>query len=476
MHSHLVNTPLLLGLLVLPQLGAPSLASASPATEVASAFQKGEHFTLHSSVGYRFSSRSSVIKREFVGFPGTEMDAAVPLVRDLLFSGSTHELLPKLELGVFHNLWISAALPIVLHSSNTLSFDQRNSPCVFPGSPNPTCINAENSTTIADGLLPQTGFDARDPNGPGFTDPNDSTIFRGTDRRGTTQIHLGIGVAPMSQAGDDTKPTWKIGGEFRLPIGTTKKFDRLDPDSATGASEGVTHLRLWTSVAKNVGWAEPHFELWWQAPLTTKNNAPLAPLDQSFGVSSESPQQHAGTTFGVEATVWENPEEELRVGVDLSTTLNAYFEGRGYSDMWEVFAYAGTATEPDAPLILDAEPTVDGVQRKSHPGVSNIENYMTVDTHLQVTADVGKRVRFAAGFGLQYEQSHLISFANAGTDLPTCQGGTTTGCEADSNEVVNPGSAEVNPLHAPTIDSVGHRYRVAEGQTLLFTLSARFLF
>tara|TARA_R110002096_G_scaffold44526_13_gene120477 strand:+ start:49151 stop:50608 length:1458 start_codon:yes stop_codon:yes gene_type:complete len=472
------NLRLLLGLVAGAVIGtalAPQ-AFASPAVEVASAFKGNDHFNLHTSISYGFSSRSSVIKREFVGFPGTSMDAPVPIVRDLVFSGSQHRVIPRLELGVFHNLWFSAALPIVVHSSNSLSFDQSASPCVFPGGGTPTCINAENSSTVQDGLLPETGYDARDPSGQGFTNPDAAMIFRGTNRRGTEQLQLGLGVAPMSQADDDTKPTWKLGGEVRLPLGKTKKFNRFNPDEANGVSDGVTSVRLWTSVAKHLGWAEPHFEFWWQAPITVKSGAPLAPLDRGFGVTSESPQQQAGTTFGVEATVWENPEDDLRVGIDLSTTLTSYFEGRGYSDMWEVFAYAGTATEADAPLVLDEEPTVSGVQSKSHPGVSNIENFMTVDTQLSVTADVGETVRFSAGFGLQYEQSHLISFANAGTDLPTCGGSVTSNCEAANNNVVDPGSAEVNPLHAPTIDLAGHRYRVADGQTLLFTLNARFLF
>ena len=75
-----------------------------------------------------------------------------------------------------------------------------------------------------------------------------------------------------------------------------------------------------------------------------------------------------------------------------------YLKGKNmderYSDMWEVFQYAGYATENNAPLVLDREPTVSGVQGKSHPGVSNIENFMTLDTVLQVTADAGEKIRF----------------------------------------------------------------------------------
>jgi len=46
--------------------------------------------------------------------------------------------------------------------------------------------------------------------------------------------------------------------------------------------------------------------------------------------------------------------------------------------------------------------------------------------------------------------------------MPGCVFGTgavTTHCETDDNDLVNPGTAEVNPLHNQKIDLVGHRYR-----------------
>ena len=46
---------------------------------------------------------------------------------------------------------------------------------------------------------------------------------------------------------------------------------------------------------------------------------------------------------------------------------------------------------------------------------------------------------------------------DAGIDLPTCNG-STTDCETDTNDVVNPSTREVNPLSVSTIDLVGHRY------------------
>jgi hypothetical protein len=101
---------------------------------------------------------------------------------------------------------------------------------------------------------------------------------------------------------------------------------------------------------------------------------------------------------------------------------------------------------------------------------------MTLDTLLSVTADAGEKIRFSAGVGFQFEQGHLISFADAGEDLPTCATGQSGACETDNNDLVNAGTAEVNPLHVPLIDLAGHRYEVAEGKSLLFSVNARILF
>ena len=227
-------------------------ASASPFGETASAFDEGDGFDLHLSLDYELSIRRAAVKREYAGFDGTGPDDPMPIVKDLLFSGSRHTLVPRAELGIFTDLSLSLAMPIVLGDTRKLEFDQRSTPCVFPGAGVPTCINAANSSTVVDGLLPATGFDANDPTGPGFTDASDPTIFRGPTRRGLDQLHLGLTWAPMNQLRDDTKPTWKLGAEIRLPIGKTMRFDRDDPNSKTGVGSGLYEVQLWTSMAKRL--------------------------------------------------------------------------------------------------------------------------------------------------------------------------------------------------------------------------------
>lgn len=428
---------------------AGSLASrpalASPESEVTSAFDKGDNIDVHLSLQYRVRYRHGAAKRELAGLAGTDPDGPVPVVKDLVFTHVRHLLVPRLEVGVFHNVSITAALPVVLSDTRRLDFDQRADPCVYPGgSATPTCVNADNSTTIADGLLPQTGFDADNPSA-GF-DPDQATIFRGPTRRGLDQLNLGLTWAPMDQAHDPTKPTWKIGAEMRLSVGKVMRFDRADPSSSTGVSRGVHEVRLWTSMDRRLGWAEPFFEAWYMATVGVRSGAPLEDPSPHFGARQTGPQQTAGGRFGFDAIAWEAPGDH-RLDLRMAGRLDAFFDGRGYSDLWELFAYAGDA-QASGPLTLDADPTVTGVQAVSHPGVSNIENFLRLGGQAGIDAHLGPRVRLDLGMTLTWEQPHLISFAEAGVD------------GSDSDDVVDAGTREVNPLYAPLIDQVGHRYKV----------------
>jgi hypothetical protein len=63
-----------------------------------------------------------------------------------------------------------------------------------------------------------------------------------------------------------------------------------------------------------------------------------------------------------------------------------------------------------------------------------------------------------------WKTDHAISFADAGVD------------RADDGDLVNPGTDEVNPLHAPLIDLVGHRYRSVDGFDIVLGVTGQVLF
>ncbi len=451
-------------------LAASSTAYAGPYSEVASAFDPDDGFDLHLTLDYRLDIRRSAIFREDVGRPGTGPNDAVPVIRDLIFAGNRHTMIPRLELGLFRDVSFAIALPLVLSDSRTLELDQRDTPCDFDGA-DATCVNRANSSTFLDGILTGTGFDGQN-DGAGF-DPDDPTVFRSPTRKGLDQVHLGLSWAPMNQARDDTKPTWKLGIEGRLPVGKVARIDAADLGGSTGVGRGVTEIRLWTSMARRLGWAEPYVEAWWMAPVSVKDNSLFQ--DPGFGARSTLPQQEAGVRFGFEGYAVDQGDDGARLALELGARVVGHFEGRNYTEMWEVFALAGNASGT-GPMILDSDPTIDAVQAIDHPGITNVENYIEVGGRMAARIAVGQKFRLAAGLDLTAENEHVITFTDAGIDLPECSGAANAGCEIIDDELVTPSTNEVNPLHVPATDLIGHRYRSAGVLNYVVGVNAQFLF
>jgi hypothetical protein len=435
---------------VLTLLGLSGSALANPASIVPGGqdpdtpdggyAQKG--VDVLAELDYSYELSSSTVVRERVD-PGADPLGGTRTVRDLTFKQFRHVLTPRLQVGIFRDTFVYAALPIVIQQARELRFIDNS--------------NRAGSSTVLDGLLPEQGFDSRDPGTP---TPGD-LAFRGVNRRGLDQVHLGLGTAFMNQLKDPTKPTWKIGAELRLAVGPIMKLDPMAPASNQGVSRGVQELRLWTSFARKLGWAEPWFELFWLTPVAAKSDSLFQ--DPGFGSTNTQHSQQGGVAFGLELYALDNKPDETRISLDLGSKMTAHFEGRQYTEMWEVFALAGDSRGV-GPLVLDADPIRPDVQPLSHPGVSNIENYLELTGRFALRAQIGPHVRFAVMADLVWKTDHVISFADAGTDGD------------DDNDLVNPGTAEVNPLHSQTIDLVGRRYRSEDGFDIVVGVQGQVLF
>jgi hypothetical protein len=432
-----------------------STARANPDSIVPSAADPGNPIDLHLRLDYEYQIDRADIYREQVGAIGLDPNDGIPKSKDLTFHQYRHVLTPRAELGVYHDTWLSVALPIIIAQARELELQSG--------------VDRADSSTLGDGLLPMAGFDARDPS----TAPPGNLIFRGVSRSGLDQVHLALTAAPMSQKRDDTKPTWKLGAELRLSVGKIMKFDPMSPGSETGVSRGVHEVRVFTSVDRKFDRTEGWFELFWQVPIASKSGSLYR--DPGFGATNVTAPQQAGFSAGAEVYALDDKQNGNRISLDVGGRVVGHFEGRDYSEMWEVFGYAGD-TRLGGPLILDSDPLTPGVQPMSHPGISNIENYLETATRFAVRAALGPKVRFAASVDLAWKTDHAISFADAGVDRPTCSGSRTSNCEDDANDLVNPGTNEVNPLHAPRIDLVGHRYFSEHNFGLIIGLQGQVLF
>jgi hypothetical protein len=444
-------------------------AHAGPELDVASAFDEDDRFDLHLTLDYRLDIRRSAIRREQSGHvEGTEPTDGVPLADDLVFAGSRHTITPRLELGLLPDVAFAIALPYVLSDQRELELDQRDTPCTFGAGG--TCVDRASSSTIRDGILPAAGFDGQN-GGAGFPG-DDPTMFRGPTRSGLDQLHVGLVWAPMNQRKDDTKPTWKLGAEARFAIGKIARIDADDLDGSTGVGRGVHEVRLWTTYARRIGWAAPAFEAWWQAPFAMTSDSPFQ--SPGFGARNTSLSQEAGVRFGFDAYAVDQGDEGAKLSLGLGGRVIAHFEGRQYSELWEPLALAGETTTT-GPLVLDGDPVTAGMQPADHPGITNVENYLEVGAKVHGRIEVGKNLRITALVEIGTETEHVITGTDAGIDLPTCDGGGGA-CETENNELVTPGTTEVNPLHVPLIDLVGHRYHADSVLTFVVGANVQLLF
>jgi hypothetical protein len=387
---------------------------------------------------YNYELDKSTVAREFIGDASSDPLAPITARKDLVFRGFTHTLTPKIDIGIARDTWLTIALPIVLAQARQLELD--------------TGVDRAHSSTIQDGFLPSAGFDAQDMGGA----ITGNQVFRDVTRHGIDQLNIGIGTALMNPLRDPTKPVWKLGFEARLAVGSVMTFDPAAPGGNTAVGRGVHELRVWTSFDKNIGWAEPHVELFWMVPIATTSSSLFQ--DPGFGSTNVALGQQAGAKFGAELFAINEPTN--RVSLDVGSRLIAHFEGRDYSEMWEVFRIAGDpTTNASNPLVLDSDPTTAGVQALQHPGITNIENYLEMSGSVALRASVGDHVKFALSGEVIAKTDHSITFADSGVDLPTCSATLTSNCETGNNSVVNPGTKEVNPAYAAQVDLVGHRYR-----------------
>ncbi|HKA87549.1 MAG TPA: hypothetical protein VKE22_07775 [Haliangiales bacterium] len=468
-------------------LGGVRSAPAAEGTEIATAFDEGNPFDIFFRVDYAFDVRRAAIKRELSGstVPGQVPDT-VPVVRDLVMNQTRHVLTPSVQVGLWHDVQLSIALPITISLDRSYDFDQRADPCIFPGGSGPaTCVNRQNSSTLLDNILPngstgRIGYDAQDATTNFGLDS--TMVFRSVGRSGLDTLNIGLTWAPMNQERDDTKPTWVVGAELRWSIGKIMKFNRLNPGNETGVSPGFHEIKLMTGFSKRTRWAEPFVFFYYQAPVGVRGDKPNDPdgslfWDVGFGQKSNHPQSQAGTDFGFEAILFDRPAQKERLALTFGGSLHAMFEGKGYSEMWEPFALGGDVTSnPGAVLAVDPDPTSTTDANIPHPGVTTIENYMIFGGQLGIRGQIGEHVKFMASFGVTREQSHAITFTSAGIDLPGCSATVTMNCESPDDNVVTPGTREVNPLHKPIIDTVGRRYLVDETTVLTFMVGGQVLF
>jgi hypothetical protein len=372
-------------------------ATAAEATRVLSTRSlKDRDFDIQ--IAWQHDATRAAIKREYV-------DATSSLlVNDLVYRQSRDSLRLRGEVGLVQDLSFVLSGALVLADQRGLDFDKAGD-CASQ-----TCVE----TLLRDGFLPGAqatswGLDAE--NGRPYAAPSQH-VFGGPKRSGLEYLGLGLRWAVTNELRDRTRPTWILGLESRLSVGTDQRFDPGNPTGNRGVGAGYHQLIASTTFSRRFGAADPYVGAWFMQPMLTSSSV--------FKGLSSSPQRRLGGQAGIEGTVWEDPGLRARFVLEASARLEYRFAGLAQSPLWEVLS-------GDSRCATDATRCrpgidVDGAGKAvPHAGVLRSPGYGLFGADVGMMGQFGGHARLRGLFGMSFEETHLLSDTSSGNvvyDIP----------------------------------------------------------
>ena len=464
-------------------MGFSQVANAAEVTRVASSFDQelnGNAFDLHFGVSYDFDFKKAAILREW-GAGGKNR-----LARDLIYRQFRHTVTPTLEIGLWHDISVYVAMPVVVSDNRNYEFDkEEGGDCIFPEGPNTSyqpgtanCVNKTNSTSIRDGIVPRDGFDAfedADPYGQ-FSALDTDRIFRAPTRRGLDQIHVGMKIGVLSQARKSHLPNWVIGLEGRFAVGKAMTMSRAiqvsDPAGNHRVGRGMNELGVWTALSRRYRFLDPFFGAHWRYAMRAGGNTQFDNYGDTQG--KVQPQSETGAYFGTEIVAWENQAQFKKVSFILQGSAVLHYNGRGYSEVWELLAdspalvgdytpgqgdtcsrgaaMAYAAANPRDPSgYLDAA----GGDCAKYNGITSLQDYGSFGLNAGLNFHMGPYARLNFGAELNTDTRHFVTAASRGD-----------GSKAGEPDIVDPDTLDVNPVRRDIVDAVGRRYAVDDVFTI----------
>ena len=247
-----------------------------------------------------------------------------------------------------------------------------------------------------------------------------------------------------------------------------------NPTINHGVSDGLHKLIAKTAVSKRFRYADPYIGFWYQLPVARDDSLFI---DYGFTQKNKDPQQQAGTVFGIEGIPWERPDAQYKVAIQAQGRIEAHFDGRGYSEAWEMFAGSDALKcdpmwNPSCDTNSNARNRYQGA---AFTGLTVIENYATLGADLALVVQAGKYVHFHLGFNYQHDQNHFITIDDVGkalVDNPMQAGFCQS--QLSGGRVHQP--CDFNPAYRPVINQIGRRYKIDNSDLYNLGLWAQIMF
>jgi hypothetical protein len=431
------------------------MSETSEVTSVADAFDKDDPFDLNLVLGFTQSWKHAAIRRETqLNQPGLATGNFIPATENIAsYSASMSTLLVGADVGIYRDLALIVRLPIILSWSQSMG--------------------------DLNGSTAQTPYTLADPiGGMLFTVP-----FTSPTRSGIDYISGGLDWAIYNQQRDETKPTWIIGLEGRLPVGTPLHACNANPPAGhaqcpdpsngvaftpasasrdPGISRGMYSIVGKTIWSRRFGYVEPYSGFWVQADFPTS--------DSDFG--KWNPQNNLERTpplqgsfgLGLEVIPYEHREEFQRLSADFRLKGTYRSPGRDYSELFDAL---GSSQGQSLRLPNPAQYTAGGgpngsvadtsAEKVFFSGITEGQAYGSFTLSGGATWQAGEYIKFSVGTAVTYAQPHLVTAAD------TCNPSTSTNATAGPCRGVFQGASVQgvpNPDHRDSIDLPGRRFSV----------------
>ncbi len=430
------------------------MSETAEITTVADAFDGEDPFDLNLILGFRQSWKHAAIRRESQ-LPQIQTGGFIPATENIASYDSSMSILDVgADIGIYKDLALILRLPVILSWSQQLG-DLNGSANVAP-------------QRLAD----PTG-------GQLFGVP-----FNSPTRSGLDYLGFGLDWDIFNQQRDETKPTWVVGVEGRVPIGTpmhacnatngtTECFDSSNNTVHAGIDPGVSR-GMYSVLAKSVwsrrfGYVEPYSGFFFQGDFPSANSD-FGKFNPSQALTSTPPM--LGTfALGLEVVPFEQRETFQRLSADFRAQGTYHSPGRDYSELFDALgsSTANSLRTPN-PTAYTSNPAFTGQANvpRSVPDQSVSPTYFTGITDQQAfgsftfsaaaTWQAGEYIKFTLGSAFTYAQSHLITTADP------CNPNLGGGDPGKAGPCMNPNTGAVqgvpNPNHRDMIDLPGHRFSV----------------
>jgi hypothetical protein len=436
-------------------------------TTVIDAFDKDDPFDANLLLTLRQSWKSANIRREStIAQPGLATGGFMAANENVAkYSQSTTILEVGGDIGIFRDLALSIRLPLILADSRELS-----------------------------------DLDGSSRNPQRLQDPSGEQLFnlpfKSPTRSGVDYFSLGLNYAVFNQTRDETKPTWVIGAEGRFAIG-----DRLHacndnaaikcPDPANpagrsrepGISRGMHSIIANTVFSRRYGYIEPYtgFRMHVDIP---QSNSDFGATKDLKGTLLNRPPLIGTFTVGMEVYPYEHREAFQRVVLDFKLRGSYHSPGRDYSELFDALGSSSAASlRAPNPSAYKAGP--EGFTSIADPnaakvfftGITDQQAFGSFGASGGVTWQAGEFVKFNAGLGLTYVQSHLITAADACNPDFNESAGASGPCRSGAQSAGGGTTTGIpNPNHRQVIDLPGRRFSVDDTTIVDLWLSGVVMF